>query len=116
MTADVIVSTGTPRILVGRAASSSRDRTHAARDGRGRLSGRSIMRFFSRSIGLAAIIAASAAVTPLAAQQAAPAQVPAYKRDLPAKLLAQATVPESTAAVTAAAKVPGGAIQAVELE
>lgn len=68
-----------------------------------------------------AIAIASAAMAPLGAQatptqQATPAQAPAYKRDLPAKLVSQATVPEATAAATASAKVPGGTIQAVELE
>jgi uncharacterized membrane protein YkoI len=73
-----------------------------------------------RSAGLAALIAASAALAPLGAQQTQPAQsaqqTSAYKRDLPAKLVSQATVAESTAAVTAVGHVPGGVIQAVELE
>jgi len=78
------------------------------------------MRFVSRSIAIAAFIAASAALTPLCAQQtqsAQPAQqTPTYKKDLPANLVRQAAVTEPTAAATASAKVPGGAIQAVELE
>jgi uncharacterized membrane protein YkoI len=40
----------------------------------------------------------------------------AYKRDLPAKLLKRAKISEDSAATIARAKVPGGAIQGVELE
>jgi uncharacterized membrane protein YkoI len=76
-----------------------------------------MMKLFSRSARLVLVLAAGAVLAPLGAQQAqTPQTPPAYKRDLPAKLVAQATIPESTAAVTAAARVPGGTIQAVELE
>lgn len=44
------------------------------------------------------------------------AQQPQYKRDLPAALMKQAKVAEADAAKAAAAKVPNGQIQAVELE
>lgn len=59
-----------------------------------------------------ALLFAAAAFAPLAAQ----GPQPKYKRDLPAKLLKQATVAEADAAKTAAAKIPNGAIRAVELE
>jgi uncharacterized membrane protein YkoI len=57
-----------------------------------------------------ALLAASAAVGSLAAQQ------PTYKRDLPAALVKQATVTEPAAAKLAMARVKNGEIQAVELE
>ena len=41
---------------------------------------------------------------------------PQYRRDLPAELMKQAKVAEPEAAKSAAAKVPNGQIQAVELE
>lgn len=44
------------------------------------------------------------------------AQQPPYKRDLPARLVKQAAVPETTAAKTALGRVPNGHILAVELE
>src|SRR5262245_37299578 len=47
--------------------------------------------------------------------QAAPVQQP-YKKEIPAKLAAQARITEAVAATTALAKVPGGAIRSVELE
>ena len=56
--------------------------------------------------------AIAAASTTLAAQ----GQSPTYKRDLPAKLVKQATVSEANAAKTVAARLPNGRIQAVELE
>jgi uncharacterized membrane protein YkoI len=75
------------------------------------------MKTFNRVAAIAAIFTVGAAFAPLAAQQAqTPSTPPAYKRDLPAKLMNLATVPESTAAVTAMAQVAGGRIQAVELE
>jgi len=62
----------------------------------------------------AAVFASGLLVAPLAAQQSA--QEPAYKRDLPAKLVKEAKVSEADAARTAIARVPKGHIQAVELE
>ena len=59
---------------------------------------------------LPAILFAAAAFAPLSAQ----GPLPKYKRDLPAKLLKQATVAESDAAKTATARVPNATIQAVE--
>ena len=59
---------------------------------------------------LVAAGAIAAASTTLAAQGTT------YKRDLPAKLVKQAKVSEANAAKTAAARVPNGHIQAVELE
>ena len=56
--------------------------------------------------------AIAAASTTLAAQ----VQGPTYKRDLPSKLVKQATVSEAKAAKTVAARLPNGRIQAVELE
>jgi uncharacterized membrane protein YkoI len=41
---------------------------------------------------------------------------PAYKRDVPARLAAQAKVSEDSARVIALQRVPGGTIQALELE
>ena len=41
---------------------------------------------------------------------------PAYKRDVPARLAAQAKVGEDSARVIALQRVPGGTIQALELE
>ena len=52
----------------------------------------------------------------LAAAGAAFAQAPAYKRDLPAKLVKQAKIAEADAAKTALTKAPTGEIRAVELE
>ena len=54
-----------------------------------------------------------AAVAPLGAQQA---PSPPYKRDLPAQLLAKATVKEADAARVARARFPKAHIRAVELE
>lgn len=61
---------------------------------------------------LAAGVMSAAALTTLVAQ----GPTPKYKRDLPAKLVKQATVAEADAAKTASAKYPTGHIQAVELE
>jgi len=69
----------------------------------------------SRSITkafMAAGFMTAAAATTLAAQERAPK----YSRDLPAKLVRQTKVSESDAARTAAARVPKGKIQGVELE
>lgn len=60
----------------------------------------------------AATLTVGAALAPRAAQ----AQQPAYKRDLPAALVKQATVSEADAAKAAAARVKHGRIEAVELE
>lgn len=57
-----------------------------------------------------ALLAASAAVTSLAAQE------PTYKRDLPARFVKQAKVAEPAAAKVALASVKNGQIEAVELE
>jgi uncharacterized membrane protein YkoI len=62
----------------------------------------------------AALFAASAVM--LAAPLAAQGPAPKYKRDLPAKLVAQAKVNEADAAKAAQAKYPDARIQAVELE
>ena len=62
----------------------------------------------------AAVFATGLLVAPLAAQQKT--QEPAYKRDLPAKLVKEAKVSEKDAAQTAMARVPKGHIEAVELE
>ena len=70
-----------------------------------------MFRTIARMFIPAALVAA--AVGPLAAQ-AGP--TPRYKRDLPAKLLAKATVKEADAAKIAQAKFPNARIQAVELE
>lgn len=59
-----------------------------------------------------AVVLAAAAFAPLAAQ----GPRPKYERDLPAKLLKQATISENDAAKTAAARIPNGTIRAVELE
>jgi Peptidase propeptide and YPEB domain len=61
---------------------------------------------------VSALVVAGAALAPIAAQQ----PNPGYKRDLPAALVKQATVPEQDAAKTALAQVANGRIQAVELE
>jgi uncharacterized membrane protein YkoI len=65
-----------------------------------------------RSI-MQALVAAGAIA---AASTTLAAQTPTYKRDLPANLVARATVSEVNAAKTVAAQVPNGRIQAVELE
>ena len=59
-----------------------------------------------------AALFAAALAAPLAAQ----GTPPTYKRDLPAKLVAQAKVSEADAAKAAQAKYPAARIQAVELE
>jgi hypothetical protein len=63
-----------------------------------------------------ALVAGSALMGPLAAQQQKQQQEPQYKRDLPAALMKEAKVPETEAAKTALATVQNGRIQAVELE
>lgn len=70
-----------------------------------------MLRSIARMFVPAALIAA--AIGPLAAQEG---PTPNYKRDLPAKLLARATVKEADAAKIAQAKFPNARIQAVELE
>jgi uncharacterized membrane protein YkoI len=73
------------------------------------------MHIMNRSIKnslIPAALFAAAVAAPLAAQGPAPK----YKRDLPAKLVAQAKVNEADAAKAAQAKYPDARIQAVELE
>ncbi len=60
-------------------------------------------------------IAPVLALVVLAAVSAA-AQTPAYKHDLPAKLMKKAKITEAAASASALAKVPNGTIVAVELE
>ncbi len=62
------------------------------------------------------LITAGVITTAALATLAAQGPTPKYKRDLPAKLVKQATVPEADAAKTAAARIPNATIQAVELE
>lgn len=59
-----------------------------------------------------AVLFAAAAFAPLAAQ----GPTPKYQRDLPARLLKQATIKEADAAKTAQARIPNARIKAVELE
>lgn len=59
-----------------------------------------------------AVLFAAAAFAPLAAQ----GPTPKYQRDLPARLLKQATIKEADAAKTAQARIPNARIEAVELE
>ena len=68
-----------------------------------------------RSI-MQALVAAGAITVAASTTLAAQGTAPTYKRDLPAKLVKQAKVAEADAAKTAAARVPNGRIQAVELE
>lgn len=68
-------------------------------------------RSITRTLVPVALMAA-AAFAPLAAQ----GPRPKYQRDLPAKLLEQATVKEADAAKTAQATIPTARIKAVELE
>ena len=68
-----------------------------------------------RSI-MQALVAAGAISVAASTTLAAQGTAPTYKRDLPAKLVKQASVSEAAAAKTAAARVPNGRIQAVELE
>lgn len=70
-----------------------------------------MLRLLARLSVSFALLAVAAA--PLAAQQGS---TPGYKRDLPARLLAQATVKEADAAKVALARFPNAHIQAVELE
>ena len=67
-----------------------------------------------RSVAPALITAAAAivALTPIGAQQ----PKPTYKRDLAPALVKQAKVSEDRAARVALGRIPGGRIQAVELE
>jgi len=63
---------------------------------------------------LAVAVAMSVALTlPAAAQQAGH---PSYRRDVPPPLLRQTKVSEDSALKVASARIPGGAVQAVELE
>jgi len=70
-----------------------------------------MIRSIKQTLAAAGVLTA-AALTVVAAQ----GPTPTYKRDLPAKLLKQATVAEADAARTAASRVPNGRIEAVELE
>lgn len=71
-------------------------------------------RITQSGLTLAASFALAALFTPVAGAQAP--QKPAYKRDVPAKLAKQAKVSEDSARGIAQAKVPGGTVQALELE
>ena len=70
------------------------------------------MNRFMKINPVSAALLAAAVAAPLAAQ----GPTPKYKRDLPAKLAAQAKVSEANAAKAAQAKYPEARIQAVELE
>jgi uncharacterized membrane protein YkoI len=72
-----------------------------------------LMNRTSNVIAAATMLAVGVAFAPRAARAQ---QQQTYKRDLPAVLLRQATVAESDAAKTAAARVKNGRIEAVELE
>jgi uncharacterized membrane protein YkoI len=63
------------------------------------------------TVGLIAL-----AMLGIGATAAAQGAKPAYKHELPAKLARQAKISEDSAAAIAQSKVPGGQIQAVELE
>ena len=67
----------------------------------------------SVSLGLVAVLSL-ATVGGLAAQQ--PATGPAYKRDVPAELLAQTKISEDSARTIALKRVPGSAVKELELE
>ena len=62
------------------------------------------------------LIAAGAITVAASTTVAAQGRSASYKRDLPADLVKQATVSETDAAKTVAARLPKGRIQAVELE
>jgi uncharacterized membrane protein YkoI len=68
-------------------------------------------------MGLAVLVASVAPGTRFAAQQPA-AQQPAaaYKRNVPAALLAQAKITEDSARAVALARVPHATVQEIELE
>ncbi len=67
------------------------------------------------TIVLAAL--ALAAIPSLAWGQGAPrSTAPAYQREVPARLLRQAKVSEDSALKVASARIPGGKVQALELE
>ena len=59
-------------------------------------------------------VAALAAL--LASSAAAQVQRPTYKREVPPRLLRQATVSEDSALKVAQARIPNGSVQALELE
>ena len=67
-----------------------------------------------------ALVAAVAGVIPVVAAAQQPAgtapQAPAYKREVSRRLLARARVSEDSALKIALARLPGAAVQAVELE
>ena len=73
-----------------------------------------------RSLALAAVLTLVAGAAE--AQQPAPPDTahkmpaPAYRREVPANLAAQAKISEDSARAIALGRVPGGAIQALELE
>jgi len=67
------------------------------------------MKTITKVAALAALLAA-AAVTQGAAQQ------PAYKREVPPRLLRQTKVKEDSALKVARARIPSGTVQALELE
>jgi uncharacterized membrane protein YkoI len=64
------------------------------------------------TVALAAALALTAAV----GATAQPLQRPAYRREVPARLVAQARVSEDSARAVALARIPGGVVQALELE
>ncbi len=60
---------------------------------------------------------ALAAIPSLGLAQATPSSTrPSYKREVPARLLRQVKVSEDSALKVASARIPGGKVQAVELE
>jgi uncharacterized membrane protein YkoI len=66
----------------------------------------------SITLGLVAVLS-MITVRGLAAQQPA---APAYKREVPAALLAQTKISEDSARTIALKRIPGGAVKALELE
>ena len=66
----------------------------------------------SITLGLVAVLS-MITVRGLAAQQPA---APAYKREVPAELLAQTKISEDSARTIALKRIPGGAVKALELE
>jgi uncharacterized membrane protein YkoI len=67
-----------------------------------------------RTILVALVLAAIPSLA--TAQAGTPTTRPAYKREVPAALLRQAKVGEDSALKVASARIPGGKVQAVELE
>ena len=65
---------------------------------------------------LCSLLALVVVPTVAAAQQPTPHQPPAYRREVPRRLLAQATVSEDSALTIALARLPGAKARAVELE